>query len=272
MKTKLTVVSMLAVMIQSAAVFAKAPATTGNPAADSLVIQGRSLVDSGYAEWKKDEMRHGYALLQRAAIISPDHKYADYYLSYAAYRLVTYGMATKDDNVYNEFIGQAENGTKKLDDKYPDWSEPRVLLAAIYGIKIAQSWMNAPTLGPKSNDLLEKALSIDSTNPRAYMVLGTSKLNTPAIFGGSVDKAVEYLRKAVSLFEAAGNKSRESLEPSWGYIDALTWLGLAYEKQERYGNALAVYQKALRTDPGYARARYVLIPELEKKISSANNE
>ncbi len=268
MKTKLTVAAMLAMMIQSAAVFAKAPATTGNPAADSLVIQGRSLVDSGYAEWKKDLMLRGYALLQRAAILTSRDRYVEYYLAYAGYRLMTYGMVTKEDDVYKEFADQADKRAEALNDKYPDWSEPGVLRAAIYGIEIAHSWMNAPTLGAKSNGLLEKALSIDSTNPRAYMVLGTSKLNTPAIFGGSVDKAADYFRRSVSLYEAAANP-RQTLEPSWGYLDALTWLGLAYEKQERYGDALAVYQKALRADPGYARARYVLIPEVEKKIDGS---
>ncbi len=272
MKTNLTIVSMLVVMVQSAALFAKAPATTGNPAADSLVIQGRNLVDSGYVEWKKDAMVRGDALLQRAAVLAPEDRYVDYYLAYAGYRLMTYGMAVKQDDIYKEFADRAESGSEALARSYPDWSEPKVLLAAIYGIEIAHSWMSAPTLGPKSNDLVEQALSVDSTNPRAYLILGTSKLNTPGMFGGSVDKAVEYFRKAVSLFEATRNKSGESLEPSWGYIDALTWLGLAYEKQDHFSNALAVYRKALQTDPDYARAKYVLIPELEKKISQENNK
>ncbi len=272
MKTQLIILVTLAMIIRSAAVFAKAPAITSNPAADSVIVQGRGLVDSGYLEWKKDEMLHGYALLRRAAVLAPGDKYVEYYLAYAGYRLMTYGMAEKKDDVYKEFAGQAEKTVEALNEKYADWSEPKVLLAAIYGIEIAHSWMNAPTLGPKSSALVEEALSIDSTNPRAYLILGTSKLNTPGVFGGSVDRAVEYFRKAVSLYEAAGNKSPESLEPSWGYIDALTWLGLGYEKQERYSDALEVYRAALRVDHDCARAKYVLIPEVEKKISSANNK
>ncbi len=272
MKTRLALVSILTVILQSAATFAKAPSTTGNPAVDSLVIQGRNLVDSGYAEWKKEAMLRGNALLQRAGVLKPEDRFVEYYLAYAGYRLMTYGMATKQDDVYKEFADQAEKRAEALNDKYPNWSEPKVLLAGIYGIEIAESWMSGPTLGPKSGELVEKALAMDSTNPRAYMILGTSKFNTPGIFGGSVDKAVEYFRKAVSLYEAVGNEWQESLEPSWGYIDALTWLGLAYEKQDHYSDALAVYRKALQTYPDYARAKYVLIPELEKKISPANNK
>jgi tetratricopeptide (TPR) repeat protein len=272
MKTRLAVLSMFIALIRSAAALAMAPATTGNPAADSLVIQGRNLVDSGYVEWKKDAMLRGYALLQRASLLNPEDRYVEYYLAYAGYRLMTYGMAVKQDDIYKEFAERAEGRTEALARNYPDWSEPSVLLAAIYGIEIAHSWMNAPTLGPKSGDLLEKSLSIDSTNPRAYLILGTGKLNTPAIFGGSVEKAIDYFRESLSLYEAAAYHSRPVLEPTWGYVDALTWLGLAYEKQERYTDALSVYQKALQVDPNYARATYVLIPEVEKKIRSSNNK
>jgi len=272
MKTKLSILSMLALIIQSAVVFAQVLATTGNPAADSLVIQGRSLVDSGYVEWKKEEMLHGYALLQRAAVLAPENRYVEYYVYYAGYRLMTYGMVTRQNDLYEEFAHQAESGSAALARSCPDWSEPKTLLAAIYGIEIAHSWINAPTLGPKNNALAEEAIAIDSANPRAYMILGISKLNTPSIFGGSLDKAVELFQKSVSLFESAKMKPASNLEPSWGYVDALTWLGIAYEKQGLYKQALAQYQKTLVADPNYSRARYVLIPEVEKKIELLNKK
>lgn len=243
-----------------------------NTGVDSIITDARNLVDSGYTTWNKDEMLHGYALLQRAAVLTPGNKYVDYYLSYAGYCLMTYGMAMKQENMYKEFADAADKTAEKLSNKYPDWSEPKVLLAAIYGIEIAHNWMNGPTLGPKSSALAEKAIALDSTNPRAYLILGTGKLNTPGIFGGSVDKAVEYFRKSISLFESEPKKPTSDLEPSWGYIDALTWLGLAYEKQDRYAEALTEYRKALAADPDYGRAKYVLIPGVEKKIDSTNKK
>ncbi len=264
-------VFLVAAFLGSAA-FARDPATTGNPVADSLVLQGEKLVDSGYSMWKKGDMLHGYALLQRADVLAPGDRYVEYYLAYAAYRLMTYGMATKQDEVYDEFADRAEKTAERLDVRYPEWSEPGVLLAAVYGIEIAHSWIKAPTLGPKSSAIVEKALSVDSTNPRACMILGTGKFNTPGIFGGSVGKAVEYFRKSVALFESSGIRQGQDLEPSWGYVDALTWLGLAYEKQERYADALAAYRRALEADPNYARAKHVLIPEVESKIGSSNQK
>ena len=239
---------------------------------DSMIVAARSLVDSGYAAWNKAEMLHGYAFLQRAAVLVPGNKYVRYFLSYAGYRLMTYGMAMKEDNIYREFADPADKMAGQLSNEYPNWSEPRVLLAAIYGIEIAHNWMNGPTLGPKSSALADKAIALDSTNPRAYLILGASKLNTPSIFGGNVDKAVEYFRKSISIFESEPKKPASDLEPSWGYIDALTWLGLAYEKQDRYTAALAEYRKALAADPGYERAKNVLIPEVEKKIDSTSKK
>lgn len=235
-------------------------------AADSIIIRARSMVDSGYTAWNKDEMLHGYALLQRAAVLDPGGKFVEYYLTYAGYRLMTYGMAMKQDDLYKEFADPADRRAEMLTGKYSDWSEPKALLAAIYGIEIAHSWMSGATLGARGNSLTERAISLDSTNPRAYLILGTSKLNTPGIFGGSVEKAVEYLKKSISLFESAPARPKSDLEPTWGYLDALTWLGLAYEKEGHYAEALAEYRKALATDPAYTRAKYVLVPGVEEKI------
>ncbi len=243
-------------------------ARPGNDAVDSVLIRARTMADSGYVTWKKDTMLQAYGLLQLAAADSPGNKYVEYYQSYTAYRLMTYGVVMKDDQVYKEFSDRAEKTAASLSRRYPDWAEAKILLASIYGIEIAHNWINAPTLGPKSNDLAEKAVSLDSTNPRAYLILGTDKLNTPAIFGGSVDKAVECFRKSISLFRSEPASAATALEPSWGYIDALTWLGLAYEKQGRYNEALAEYREALAVAPDYGRARYVLIPGVEKEIDS----
>ncbi len=264
MKRTTTVIALLGICLFFSATVT---AQQRSDAADSLIVRARTMVDSGYAAWNKDEMLHGYALLQRAAVVDPGGKYVEYYLAYAGYRLMTYGMAMKQEDVYKEFADETDKRAERLGEKYAAWSEPKALLAAIYGIEIAHSWMSGVTLGPKSNSLAEKAISLDSTNPRAYLILGTGKLNTPAIFGGSVGKAIEYFKKSVSLFETGPTEPKSGLEPTWGYLDALTWLGLAYEKEDRYADALAEYRKALAADPAYARARYVLVPGVEKKMN-----
>lgn len=183
--------------------FASVPALAMDSHIDSLVIQGRDLVDSGYVQWNKEEMLHGYSLLERAAALARNNRYPQYYLAYAGYRLMTYGMSIKEDSIYKEFADPAEKLAEKLVKDYAKLAEPKALLASIYGVEIAHNWTKSVTLGPESEDLAREALSIDSTNPRAYIVLGAGKLNTPGIFGGSVSKAVEYFKESVSLFESA---------------------------------------------------------------------
>lgn len=256
--------------------FAQTPANlTHDPTADSLIVQGKSLVDMGYLTWKKDEMLHGYSLFQRAETISPDNKLVEYYLAYAGYRLMTYGMAMKDSKLYDDFADQSEKRASDMGDRYGNWAEPKFLLASIYGIEIANNWMKGSLLGPKSGALADNGLSADSANPRAYLVIGSNKLNTPSFFGGSIDEAIKYLNKSITLFERERlnlGSSTNDLNPDWGYVDALTWLGIAYEKQERYSDALAVYEKTLQIFPDYARAKYVLIPELKKKMAEVDKK
>ncbi|MGC8595577.1 MAG: tetratricopeptide repeat protein [Candidatus Kryptoniota bacterium] len=238
---------------------------------DLLIVQGKNLTEEGYITWDKDKMLRGYAILNRACITSPGNKFAVYYTAYAAYRLIIYGMVTKQDGIYDQFAHIADESTKRLTEKYTSWSEPYSLLAAIYGIEIAHNWLKGPILGPKSDQLLKEAISSDSTNPRAYLILGISKLNAPSLFGGSVDQAIEYFTKSIALYEREkSDKDRpNSLNPDWGYEDALAWLGLAYEKKGRLADALKVYEKALQSRPNYARVKYSLLPELRKKMASA---
>lgn len=268
--------ALFAACLYASSLFAQTPASVPRDAAvDSLIVQGKNLVDTGYLEWKKDEMLHGFSLLQRAETISPDDKLVEYYLAYAGYRLMTFGMAMKDGKLYDQFADQSENRANDLSGKYESWAEPKLLLASIYGIEIAQNWMKGSLLGPKSSALVSSALSTDSTNPRTYLILGSNKLNTPALYGGSIDEGVKYLDKSVTLFEREilnRGSSTNDLNPDWGYVDALTWLGIAYEKQERYSDAIATYEKALRLFPDYARAKYSLIPDLKKKMAEAEKK
>lgn len=239
---------------------------------DSLIVQGKNLTETGYLTWNKYFMLQGYSLLQQADTISPNDKFVEYYLAFIEYRIMTYGMAMKDDKIYSEYADQAENRAKILIEKYKNWSEPKALLASIYGIEVAHNWMKSIFLGSKSMDLANNALSIDSTNPRAYLVIGIAKSNTPSLFGGSNDESIQHLNKSIMYFERERlqrDSSKINITPAWGYEDALTWLGIAYEKQENYSDALTVFEKVLQIYPNYARAKYSLIPEVQEKMAQA---
>jgi tetratricopeptide (TPR) repeat protein len=244
-----------------------------NAAIDSLICRSKNLTDNGYLTWNKDLMLQGFSLLQHAEKISHENKFVEYYLAFVGYRLMTFGMAMKDDKLYDDYVDQTEKRASDLCDMYEHWSEPKPLLASIYGIEIAHNWMKSFFIGSKSEKLANAALSIDSANPRAYLVMGINKLNTPSIIGGGTKEGIEYLSKSVTRFERERqiqDSLKDDLRPDWGYVDALTWLGIAYEKQQNYTGALAVYEKALQIYPNYTRAEYSLIPQLREKMAKAD--
>jgi tetratricopeptide (TPR) repeat protein len=276
MKNKYTKVLLLVVCIYVPSLLAQPFASQGgNSTIDSLIVQGKNHTETGYLTWDKDLMMQGYSLLQQADTISPNDKFVKYYLAYIGYRIMTYGMAMKDDKIYSDFSEWAEKRAKDLIETYKDWAEPKALLASIYGIEIAHNWMKSIFLGSKSMDLANNALSIDSTNPRAYLVIGIAKSNTPSLFGGNNDVSVQYLNKSIMYFERErlqNDSLKININPDWGYEDALTWLGIVYEKQKNYSDALAIYEKALQIYPNYARAKYALIPEVREILAQADKK
>jgi tetratricopeptide (TPR) repeat protein len=272
----ITKIFMLVICIYPSSLFAQNMVNQErNAALDSLICQGKSLTDNGYLTWNKDLMLQGYSLLQRAEKISHENKFVEYYLAFIGYRLMTYGMAMKEDQLYYDYVDQTKKRASDLCDTYENWSEPKPLLASIYGIEIAHNWMKSFFIGSKSEKLANAALSIDSANPRAYLVIGITKLNAPSIIGGGTKEGIEYLNMSVTLFERERqiqDSLKDDLRPDWGYVDALTWLGIAYEKKENYIGALAVYEKALQIYPSYTRAKYSLIPQLRNKMAQADKK
>ncbi len=70
------------------------------------------------------------------------------------------------------------------------------------------------TYMPDINENIKKAESLDSTNPRPYLLEAENKFYTPEQFGGGKDAAKEYFDKANTLYQ--NFKPETDLSPSWG--------------------------------------------------------
>lgn len=188
-----------------------------------------------------------------------------YYIAFAEYKLLEMGLKEKTDDTFDKYYDDATAKTEKLGTMKEWESEAKTLLAAIHMMKIAKSSMSAVTLAPKILDLLDEAEKTDPVNPRAYVIHGTMLYNMPKMFGGSYKSAAENFRKAVAIFEKTDTAF--TLTPSWGYLDALVWLGRAMAALENYDSAKFYYQKVLSITPEHGWVKYVLMPELEKKMN-----
>ncbi|MGS2722377.1 tetratricopeptide repeat protein [Porticoccus sp. GXU_MW_L64] len=141
--------------------------------------------------------------------------------------------------VLNKAIRQARSVIENSDKQQ---EEVHVMLGALYGLKIIVSPFSVIGLNKKANRQLAKAQEINPHNPRALLMLGVAKFQTPGVFGGSSKKALELLKQ--------GQKSIEDEQKKlWGSVDIHLWLGRVYSKLKQPEKALAHYQQALALSP-----------------------
>jgi tetratricopeptide (TPR) repeat protein len=244
-------------------------ATAQDEGVREQILEAKKLLKQGNIQNDQSLLLQGWGVMERIYQSHPSHL-ALYYFTQAEYELVRYGIGRKESDLYDRYISQAIEHAEELVEQRRDWSEALALLSSLYGMKISKSWIQGPILGPKAGALADRAVEQDSTNPRAWLVRGTMKFNTPGFFGGSVDEALRSFNRSVELFESA--QQTDALQPDWGYLDALAWLGRSYEKLDQPDSALAAYRKALQIDPNFGWVKFNLLPALEKKLAKRGSK
>ncbi|MEL6836579.1 MAG: hypothetical protein AAFP77_26500 [Bacteroidota bacterium] len=177
-----------------------------------------------------------------------------------AYGAIGSCFAQQDMDKAAEWTDQAEEYALLFLDHQKDHAEGKALLAGIYGMKIGLKPMRGMTLGPKSSRLLTEAIAKDDNCALAYYHLGTSAYNTPATWGGSVEKAATYLQDAKERYEQG------ALEHNWEYLNALAWLGMSHHQMEQYTQAQQMYQLALQHEPNFGWVKYQLLPKTQEAM------
>jgi hypothetical protein len=79
--------------------------------------------------------------------------------------------------------------------------------------------------GAGSSSNIEKAKSLDPTNPRPLYLEAQAKFYTPAAFGGGKDVAKPLFEKSISMFDTF--KPETDLHPTWGKAAAQYFLAQA---------------------------------------------
>ncbi|MGA9294182.1 MAG: tetratricopeptide repeat protein [Ignavibacteriaceae bacterium] len=235
------------------------------PGADELIYRGKKLITEGSDKFDKALLLEGRGIFERILNDNPENDLALYYLTYSDYLLSIYSMKNEKE-FFNKVIDEAiENGEKYLN-KNGNSAEMLALMSTIYGIKISVDPELAQTLGPKNFSLISKALELAPDNPRVLLNAGISKFNAPSFYGGSKTEALKYFQKSVENFEKPSKKA--SLQPDWGHLDALAWLGMTFSALNEYEKAIEVYKKALEINPEYRWIKYQLLPDAQKNVSA----
>jgi len=122
-------------------------------------------------------------------------------------------------------------------------SEAHRLLGHLLSELIPHVFAGGMRYGSRSTAEVEKAIQLDPRNAEAYVDRGTNYFFTPEMFGGSKEKAIEMLKKAIDL------------DPNSDTAHA--WLASVYQATGRHNDARREIQEALRLNPDRGFAKYV---------------
>jgi len=143
-------------------------------------------------------------------------------------------LKRKDMRILGQRIDDVSWIGHKALDALPESSEQLRLRADLWGMMIRTGYR-----GNKYGDLMEecanKALALDPQNHWAYVSASKRKLFATEKRGGDLEKAMEYLNKALEL--------------KTDFEDALVLRGMGYEKLGEKDKAVADWKKALELNP-----------------------
>jgi tetratricopeptide (TPR) repeat protein len=202
------------------------------------------------------------ALTERALTRFPGDAWLLHYRGYALYREATLRMGRYKEKDVDSYLEQAESILKESATKQPI-AETYALLSSVIGQQIGSNPLRGMTLGPRSNAAMDDALARGPNNPRVWLLRGIGARFTPKLFGGGDERAEEYLRRAIQLFE---NDRVSPPAPSWGRDDAWAWLGQILEEKGQWDGARRAYEEALRAEPRNGWVREELLANLSKRV------
>ncbi len=184
-------------------------------------------------------------------------------LTEAQIGLLVCALANQDEATYEAVADGLEENLETL--LKQDETDARSLAKKVR-LNVAtmafSSW-KAMYLGPQSEKLVDRALKADPESPEAWVQRAGALLFTPEMFGGDVDEAVIAFEKAVRYYETQPHHAS-----NWQYLDALAWLGQAYQQAERPTKAAEVFTKALEVEPDFGWVKYKLLPKAVAQASA----
>ena len=163
------------------------------------------------------------------------------------------------------FLKEAQENLHIVVSADPSNGEAQALLGSVLGQRIGRNGSLGMFLGPRSQGALDRAQKDAPDSPRVALQRGVSDFLTPAMFGGSLDKAEKELRRALSLF---GKQPANQPWPNWGQLDAFAWLGQVLKKKGDLEGARNAYNQALALEADYRFVRDVLLPALDRAVAN----
>ncbi len=135
---------------------------------------------------------------------------------YAAYCTVIQAMVSQDKSKNDAIADKAQELINMADSINGKENSETDVIKAMIGIAhmTVDPQSRYMTYGPQYQALIEKAESLDSTNPRPVLLQAQNTFYTPEQFGGGKDAAKPLFEKAKALNDTF--KPETDLSPNWG--------------------------------------------------------
>lgn len=141
------------------------------------------------------------------------NKWLPYY--YASYCIARMSYLADDKSKIDGMLDKAQQLIDKADTLQPENSEIYTVKSMITSGRImVDPASRGEQFGTQSGIILEKAIQLDSENPRPYLLKGTAAFYTPPAYGGGKEKAAVLLQKSILKYEAF--QPADELMPDWG--------------------------------------------------------
>ena len=232
---------------------------------DALIEEGKKAVYKADVEFDIASYIKARGLFERALASDSENYLANYFLAYTDYKLAIFFMQNKDKQQFTNYVNSATAILKSLISNDGSDAEAISLLGTVNGIQVTMDPSLGQSRGAQNIALTSEAMAIAPNNPRVLLQKGISKYSTPEFFGGSKEEALDFFKKSISVFE---NEDQSNNEISWGYLEALAWLGKSYTHLGDYEAAKTAYIKALQIEPNYSWVKNILLPSVKEKLSS----
>jgi len=229
---------------------------------DEHLLTIKSAQQEAVDEGDVEKLKEISSKLERLSTFGDKEWLVNYYLALNYYRISSILYDNKEES--EKYLESAKEAVQKSIKGKDDFTDSHALFCSILGMEISFKPQLGMVNGMQSGREIEKAKKLDPENPRVYMIDGTGKLYTPAMFGGGIDKAIGLFEKAAELFMQEKDRG---IYPDWGRDEVYVWLGNAYKEKKEDSTATEFYKKALEVNPDCGWAKEIL-KEIDQAVPS----
>lgn len=218
----------------------------------------KSKLETAHYEAQEEEWMSIKSEVERAMNLFPNDMHLEFYMAFIYDHLANFFMETDDDKADDYLDMALEHLNNSINVK--ETADANALFSSVLGKKIGIAPLKGMFLGSKSNSKIERALEMNSNNPRVLITDAIGKMFKPSMFGGDKEAARDLLNKAANTAETYSDN--DIFMPVWGHADAYAWLANLDIIESKMESAKINADKAISIQENYGFVKFVIMPKI----------